>query len=205
MAFTIDPAQLLATARMQEAKSKAQAAANTFSDGPRYSDTATNLWQDTSAARSSGRSGAYASGGAEIKTLVPSNLSLPQSNSAQESAVYAQAGSDALKGLMGTSLSAMPQNFSMLQGIANQGIDNQLSLAHQREMNEWEIKKSKLGAGGMSTAANIIGGIGSIASFGAGQGWFSGGGSSAPSVPAGASFFSASNPVTYSSGFGTFG
>lgn len=184
MAFTIDPAKLLATARMQEAKSKAQAAANTFSDAPRYSEAATNLWQDTSAARSSGRSGAYASGGAEIKTLVPSNLSLPQGNSAQESAVYTKAGSDALKGLMGTGLSAMPQNFSMLQGIANQGIDASLAFQHQKEMNEIEIAKSKIGGG--SPVGAILGGIGSIASFGAGQGWFSGGSTPvSPTAPGG--------------------
>lgn len=177
MAFTIDPAQLLATARMQEAKSKAQAAANTFSDGPRYDAGA--LWADTSASRSSGRAAAYTSGAPAIGNLVPSNLALPQGNSAQKSALYTQAGSDALKGMMGTGLSSMPQNFATLKGIADQGIDSALARKHQDDMNEIEIAKSKIGGG--SPVGAILGGIGSIASFGAGQGWFGGG--STPTAP----------------------
>ena len=179
MAFTIDPAQLLATARMQEAKSKAQAAANTFSNGPRYDAGA--LWGDTSAARSSGRAAAYTSGAPAIGNLVPSNLALPQGNSAQKSALYTQAGSDALKGMMGTGLSSMPRNFATLKGISDQGIDNALALDHQKAMNEWEIAKSKLGAGGSPLSA-VLGGVSQIASFGAGQGWFSGG-STPPTAP----------------------
>lgn len=187
MAFTPNPLAISLAA-----KEKAQAAAATF-NGPRYGDAANSLWGDADASRGTGSTKAYGSGSASIDNLVPSNLTLPQGNGAEKSALYTKTGSDALKGFMGSSIAQMPGNYSTLTALANQNMDAMRGLDHQQAMNEIEIKKSKLGGG--SPLSAVLGGVssalGAVGSFGG----FSGGGSS------GSPFFSASNPVTYSSGF----
>lgn len=183
MAFSTDPYKLLADPMdlMIAAKQKASAAQHTFS-GPRYTETAGDLWDGASAARSSGRAGAYTSGTPSINNLVPSTVQLPQGNSEEKNALYTQSGSDAIKGLMGTGLSQMPQDFAALKAIGDQAIDNLSALQFQKDRNEWAIKTSKLGGGGMSTAASIIGGIGSV--FGGFSPGSLGGGASTAVSPA---------------------
>lgn len=176
MAFSTDPYKLLVAA-----KEKAAAAQHTFS-GPRYTDTANDLWDGANASRSSGRAGAYTSGTPSISNIVPSTVQLPQGNSEEKNALYTQRGSDALKSLMGTGLSQMPQNFATLKAIGDQAIDNLSELQFQKDRNEWAIKTSKLGGGGMSTAASIIGGIGSV--FGGFSPGSLGGGASTAVSPA---------------------
>jgi hypothetical protein len=187
MAFTPNPQAMLIAA-----KEKARTAAATF-DGPRYGEAANSLWGDTNAAQGSGSSKAYGSGSATVDNLVPSTLTLPQGNSEKKSALYARAGSDALKGMFGSGLSALPGNYSTLTGIANQNQDAIGGLAHQQAMNEIEIAKSKIGGG--SALSAVLGGVNSaLGAFGSFGGFGGSGGS-------GFTPFSASNPVTYSSGF----
>lgn len=183
MAFSTDPYKLLADPMdlMIAAKQKASAAQHTFS-GPRYTDTANDLWDGANASRSSGRAGAYTSGTPSISNIVPSTVQLPQGNSEEKNALYTQRGSDALKSLMGTGLSQMPRNFATLKAIGDQTIDNLSNLRFQEERNDIAIAQSELGAGGMSTAASIIGGIGSV--FGGFSPGSLGGGASAAVSPA---------------------
>lgn len=188
MAFTPNPLALSILA-----KERAQSAAATFG-APRYGEAANSLWADTSATRGAGSTSAYGSGSASIDNLVPSSLTLPQGNSAEKSALYTQTGSDALKGFMGSSIAQMPGQFASLQGITNQSLDALQGLNHQEAMNEIEIKKSKLGGG--SPLSAVLGGVSSLVGAAGSFGGFGGGSSSG-----GSPFFSASNPVTYSSGF----
>lgn len=195
MAFNPDPYAMLVAA-----KEKARVASDTFSDAPRYD--AAEIWGRNAAARTSNPVNTYGSGAPSINSMVVRKATMPQDSSEEENALYTQAGSNAVRGMMDSGLSAMPQNFATLKGITDQSIDAASALKHQQAMNELEIAKSKIGGG--SPLSAVLGGVSQLASFGSGQGWF-GGGSTASSVPAGGSFFSASNPVTFSSGFGSFG
>jgi hypothetical protein len=187
MAFTPNPEAMLIAA-----KEKAQAASSAF-DGPRYGSAAESLWSDA-APSPSGSAMAYGSSTPAVGNVVTSNLTLPQSNSEQESARYSQTISNAAKGMMNAGISSAIGNFSTLNGLANQNMDAIRSLDHQQAMNEIEIEKSKIG-GGTSVSA-VLGGIGSALGAASSFGAFGGGSSSSSFTP-----FSSSNPVTYSSDF----
>jgi hypothetical protein len=137
-----------------------------------------------------------------VQNLVPSTLRLPQGNQERQQALYASAGSSALKGLFSGATSAMPAQFDAQMGVGQQGIDAGSALAHQEAMNEWEIEKSKLGGGSVFQAAlpGILSGVTGFAGAAKAGGWFSGGGGGAS---AGSSYqpYSASNPNPYSTGF----